>query len=100
MGFSETLEVTPTLRRSGYTLVSAVGEVAAGERLQVSIPFHLCPHWQGNSHAQGHSSLSHIIEQPRRTGNNEYRTSHRAAYPHNNFSFIYCLSVGRCLFNY
>jgi len=37
MGFPETLDFTPTLRCLGYTLVSAVGEVAARERLQVSI---------------------------------------------------------------
>ena len=37
MGFTATLDVTPTLRRLGYTLVSAVREVAARERLQVSV---------------------------------------------------------------
>jgi hypothetical protein len=37
MGFSATLDGTPTLGRLGYTLVLAVGEVAAREKLQVSI---------------------------------------------------------------
>ena len=51
-------------------------------------------HRLGNSRAQGHSNPSHIIAQPRKTGNNKHRTSHRGAYRHNNstFFFIYWLS--------
>ena len=57
-------------------------------------------HRQGNFRAQGHSNPSHIIAQPRRTRNNENRTSHREHTPTKASVFYIPFIVGRCLYNY
>ena len=63
---------------------------------------HLCPHRQGNSRAQSHSSHSHIIAQPRMNTKQRTQDFTPGSIPPQQLQFFLYITfiLCRCLFNY